>query len=53
LRYTKAAGSWRSKPVQSRSGAALACELPGFHESLSVVDTTPLPCGQSLLIVNR
>ena len=32
---------------------AIACELPGFHDSLSFVDTTPLPCGQSVQTVNR
>ena len=32
---------------------AIACELPGFHDSLSYVDTTPLPCGQSVQTVNR
>ena len=32
---------------------AIACELPGFHDSLSYVDTTPLPCGQSVATSNR
>jgi hypothetical protein len=32
---------------------AIASELPGFHDSLSFVDTTPLPCGQSVNTVNR
>ena len=32
---------------------AIAYELPGFHDSLSFVDTTPLPCGQSVASVNR
>lgn len=32
---------------------AIACELPGFHDSLSFVDTTPLPCGQSVQTANR
>jgi len=32
---------------------AIAYELPGFHDSLSLVDTTPLPCGQSVATVNR
>jgi len=32
---------------------AIAYELPGFHDSLSYVDTTPLPCGQSVASVNR
>jgi len=32
---------------------AIAYELPGFHDSLSYVDTTPLPCGQSVATVNR
>ena len=32
---------------------AIAYELPGFHDSLSFVDTTPLPCGQSVSTVNR
>jgi len=32
---------------------AIAGELPGFHDTLSFVDTTPLPCGQSVATVNR
>ena len=32
---------------------AIACELPGFHDSLLLLDTTPLPCGQSTQTVNR
>ncbi len=32
---------------------AIAYELPGFHDSLSLVDTTPLPCAQSIATVNR
>jgi hypothetical protein len=32
---------------------AIASELPGFHDSLSYIDTTPLPCGQSLQTTNR
>lgn len=32
---------------------AIACELPGFHDSLLLLDTTPLPCGQSTATVNR
>ncbi len=32
---------------------AIAYELPGFHDSLSYVDTTPLPCGQSVSTANR
>jgi DDE family transposase len=32
---------------------AIACELPGFHDSLLLLDTTPLPCGQSRLTANR
>jgi hypothetical protein len=32
---------------------AIACELPGFHDSLLLLDTTPLPCGQSRLTTNR
>ena len=32
---------------------AIAYELPGFHDPLSYVDTTPLPCGQSVQTVNR
>jgi hypothetical protein len=32
---------------------AIACELPGFHDSLWLLDTTPLPCGQSRLTSNR
>ena len=27
---------------------AIACELPGFHDQLVLLDTTPLPCGQSV-----
>jgi len=32
---------------------AIACELPGFHDPLLLLDTTPLPCGQSTATVNR
>jgi len=32
---------------------AIAYELPGFHDSLSYIDTTPLPCGQSVQTANR
>lgn len=32
---------------------AIACELPGFHDSLLLLDTTPVPCGQSRATVNR
>ena len=32
---------------------AIASELPGFHDSLSFIDTTPLPCGQSVTAANR
>lgn len=32
---------------------AIACELPGFHDTLLLLDTTPLPCGQSQLTSNR
>jgi hypothetical protein len=32
---------------------AIACELPGFHDSLLLLDTTPLPCGQSTATVQR
>ena len=32
---------------------AISVELPGFHDSLSFIDTTPLPCGQSVTTVNR
>ena len=32
---------------------AIACELPGFHDTICLVDTTPLPCGQSVQTVNR
>lgn len=32
---------------------AIACELPGFHDTLLLLDTTPLPCGQSAQTVNR
>jgi Transposase DDE domain len=27
---------------------AIAADLPGFHDQLSLIDTTPLPCGQSV-----
>jgi Transposase DDE domain len=32
---------------------AISAELPGFRDQLSFVDTTPLPCGQSVQTVNR
>jgi Transposase DDE domain len=32
---------------------AIACELPGFRDSLSYADTTPLRCGQSGNTANR
>ncbi len=32
---------------------AISSELPGFHDQLSFVDTTPLPCGQSVQTANR
>ena len=32
---------------------AIAAELPGFRDQLSFVDTTPLPCGQSVQTANR
>lgn len=32
---------------------AIAAELPGFHDQLSFIDTTPLPCGQSVATLNR
>jgi len=32
---------------------AIASELPGFHDTLSYIDTTPLPCGQSVATANR
>ena len=32
---------------------AISAELPGFHDQLSFVDTTPLPCGQSVQTANR
>jgi DDE family transposase len=32
---------------------AIACELPGFHDSLCLLDTTPLPCGQSTTTAKR
>jgi DDE family transposase len=32
---------------------AIACELPGFHDRLLLLDTTPLPCGQSTTTVER
>ena len=32
---------------------AIAYELPGFHDTLLLLDTTPLPCGQSRLTTQR
>jgi len=32
---------------------AISCELPGFHDQLCLLDTTPLPCGQSVQTANR
>ena len=32
---------------------AIACELPGFHDTLLLLDTTPLPCGHSRLTTQR
>lgn len=32
---------------------AIAYELPGFHDQICLIDTTPLPCGQSVQTVNR
>ena len=32
---------------------AIAGELPGFHDTLLLLDTTPLPCGQNRLTTNR
>jgi Transposase DDE domain len=32
---------------------AIAYELPGFHDQLLLLDTTPLPCGQSRETANR
>jgi Transposase DDE domain len=32
---------------------AIACELPGFHDSFFYLDTTPLPCGQSRATTQR
>jgi Transposase DDE domain len=32
---------------------AIAAELPGFHDTICLVDTTPLPCGQSVQSANR
>ena len=32
---------------------AISAELPGFRDQLSFIDTTPLPCGQSVQTVNR
>ena len=32
---------------------AISAELPGFHDELSFIDTTPLPCGQSVATLNR
>jgi hypothetical protein len=32
---------------------AIASELPGFHDRLLLLDTTPLPCGQSSATVER
>jgi hypothetical protein len=31
---------------------AISVELPGFSDQLSFIDTTPLPCGQSVQTVN-
>lgn len=31
---------------------AIAAELPGFCDQLSLIDTTPLPCGQSIQTTN-
>jgi hypothetical protein len=32
---------------------AISYELPGFHDSLCLLDTTPLPCGQSRASASR
>jgi hypothetical protein len=32
---------------------AISAELPGFHDQLSFIDTTPIPCGQSVQTANR
>ncbi len=32
---------------------AISAELPGFTDQLSFIDTTPLPCGQSVQTMNR
>jgi Transposase DDE domain len=32
---------------------AISSELPGFSDQLSFIDTTPLPCGQSVQTKNR
>jgi Transposase DDE domain len=32
---------------------AIARELPGFHDRLLLLDTTPLPCGQSAQTIER
>jgi hypothetical protein len=31
---------------------AISAELPGYHDQLSFIDTTPLPCGQSVQTIN-
>ena len=40
-------------PTLTTLWRAIAHELPGFHDSLSYIDTTPLPCGQSVQTANR
>ena len=32
---------------------AISAELPGFHDQLSFIDTTPIPCGQSVQTAHR
>lgn len=32
---------------------AISAELPGFSDSVSLIDTTPLPCGHSVATANR
>jgi hypothetical protein len=36
-----------------RQSRAISSELPGFHDQLSFIDTTPLPCGQSVQTANH
>ena len=32
---------------------AISSELPGFHDTICLLDTTPLPCGQSTATARR